>query len=749
MSRDAEPLLPGISRGMVRGRTGWKTKSPGRVFPDHLVQIPVTPGNGRIESDFVNASPGSAWPPAPTPKIGVVLRPWRRLAARVAAGGLAVVVIGAAVVGAVLFDTDAGIWIDTPWLVPELLPGVIAFSAAGAVLILIRPARIVGWLLMASAVLYAVSILSAGVWYASLGEPWTFTTWLFNASFASQSIAVWFAYLLLPQLFPDGVLKGWLWRTLLAVSILLLVAQLTLLALGPLWVNYYQSMVVEPLEPVNREWAMRVIPRLGVLLTVIAVVALLERLRRGPRQRRRQMAGLVAVYLTTEAVWYLTWFTVDPDSKIVPPVSAIIFPPAVVVAIAFAMLRYGLYDVRPLHRAVVYALLAVGLTAAFAAAYLVVLSGVSLQLAGGPYSWLIVVTTLVVVLVAEPVRRRLRHRLERRFLGERGEPLRVLGRLDQMVTSSRSDEPTVYATIAETVMEAVRSSGAGVLLYRAGALEPVGSAGVVGDEPLVLPLVHRGERLGELRVAARTPGEAYGRPDRELLDQIAGQTAAISYGLRRDRDIDQLRTMALEGMAEQRMQLGRDLHDGLAPLLAGAGLTAEALRRGMSDGSADADEAARLAARLRTAATEVRQIAHDLQPTGTGTAGLTGVIRDHVASLTGPDLPSFTVDLDDLDDQTLPATVELEVSRVALEAVTNVVRHAHARHAHVSVKIMDGPLELVVSDDGVGIGQPYLAGLGITSMRARVEALGGAFTMIPATGGGTCLTVRIPVPVTT
>ena len=160
------------------------------------------------------------------------------------------------------------------------------------------------------------------------------------------------------------------------------------------------------------------------------------------------------------------------------------------------------------------------------------------------------------------------------------------------------------------------------------------------------------ERLGELHVATRTPGETYGRTDRELLDQIAAQTAAIGYGLRRDHDIDDLRKTAMERVAEQRMRLGRDLHDELAPLLAGAGLTAEALRRGMPEASPDAEEAARLAARLRNAATQVRRIAHDLQPTGTDDAGLTRLIRDYVASLTGPDLPSFTVDLDDLDDRT-------------------------------------------------------------------------------------------------
>ena len=90
-----------------------------------------------------------------------------------------------------------------------------------------------------------------------------------------------------------------------------------------------------------------------------------------------------------------------------------------------------------------------------AQSYLAVLSGFSRQLAGGPYSWLIPVSALVVVLAADPVRRR----LERRFLGERREPLRVLARLDQMVATTRSDEQERLTTVAETVMQAVRCRG--------------------------------------------------------------------------------------------------------------------------------------------------------------------------------------------------------------------------------------------------------------------------------------------------
>ena len=299
--------------------------------------------------------------------------------------------------------------------------------------------------------------------------------------------------------------------------------------------------------------------------------------------------------------------------------------------------------------------------------------------------------------------------------------------------------------ITETVAEAVRAPGVSLALHQASEIDVVAGTGDEPNNPFVLPLLHRGERLGELRVAPRTPGEPYGRDDRALLDQLASQAAALVYGQRRDTDIATLRSEAIEALVEQRVALGRDLHDGLAPLLAGAGLTADALRRGMAPGTPDAADAARLATRLRTAASEVRRIAHDLQP-AQDTPHLTAVIMDYVAAVRGPGSPDFTVELGEDGDADLPATTELGLSRVALEAITNVVRHAHARSGEISLRRREHEFELVVTDDGVGIAQPYVSGIGITSMRSRVQALGGTFELTPRSGGGTILRARVPVP---
>jgi signal transduction histidine kinase len=92
----------------------------------------------------------------------------------------------------------------------------------------------------------------------------------------------------------------------------------------------------------------------------------------------------------------------------------------------------------------------------------------------------------------------------------------------------------------------------------------------------------------------------------------------------------------------------------------------------------------------------------------------------------------------------LPAVVEQAAYLVILEALNNVVRHAHAQHCEVTVIVASGELVLRVADDGVGLGQPYVSGIGITSMRSRVQALGGIFDLGAAPDGGTLLQARIP-----
>jgi signal transduction histidine kinase len=93
----------------------------------------------------------------------------------------------------------------------------------------------------------------------------------------------------------------------------------------------------------------------------------------------------------------------------------------------------------------------------------------------------------------------------------------------------------------------------------------------------------------------------------------------------------------------------------------------------------------------------------------------------------------------------LPADIDLPAFRIIQEAVTNVIRHAHAGQCQVSIDQQDGQLSIEVTDDGRG-GSMAGTGYGITGMRERAALLGGDFSAGPRPDGGFRVAARLPVP---
>lgn len=108
----------------------------------------------------------------------------------------------------------------------------------------------------------------------------------------------------------------------------------------------------------------------------------------------------------------------------------------------------------------------------------------------------------------------------------------------------------------------------------------------------------------------------------------------------------------------------------------------------------------------------------------------------------------MTIDVDarrSLKAQDLPSAVELAAYRVAVEAMTNVVRHAHARHCVVAVE-QNHQLVVRVEDDGIGIAPDAPRGIGLRSMRERVIELGGSLRIEPVVDGtGTKVLAHFPL----
>ena len=149
---------------------------------------------------------------------------------------------------------------------------------------------------------------------------------------------------------------------------------------------------------------------------------------------------------------------------------------------------------------------------------------------------------------------------------------------------------------------------------------------------------------------------------------------------------------------------------------------------------------------------QVRAISLDLRPSMLDDLGLESALRWYLgrqaerAGLT----TEFTADLIDVQ---LPPEVGTACFRVVQEALTNVVRHARARHVRVELRRRGATLRLNISDDGVGFDpreaqarSAHGASLGLVGMQERVLLAGGELIIEAAPGRGTTIRAHFPLP---
>jgi PAS domain S-box-containing protein len=200
----------------------------------------------------------------------------------------------------------------------------------------------------------------------------------------------------------------------------------------------------------------------------------------------------------------------------------------------------------------------------------------------------------------------------------------------------------------------------------------------------------------------------------------------------------------LAAQEEERRHIARELHDHLSQQLA---LLAIDLQELATKATKPADRAGLQAAWRRTAeiASDVHGISHRLHPSKMEALGLVATIRGHCVDVSRKNL---AVEFRERDvPPRLPPDTSMCLFRVAEEALTNVARHSGAARALVT---LDAGAEIVLKVTDSGRGFPCdgsrAAGLGLVSMRERLEALGGTLTITSGPGKGTTVEARVPRP---
>lgn len=424
---------------------------------------------------------------------------------------------------------------------------------------------------------------------------------------------------------------------------------------------------------------------------------------------------------------------------------------AIPISLTFAVMRYRLYDIDIIiNRTLVYGVLTVSVVAIYALS--VGALSVLFQ-AQGNLIIALLATGLVAVLF-QPLRERLQGAVNRLFYGQRNDPLAMLSQLGQRLEAAMPPE-IVLPTLVKTISQTLKLPYVAIRLRRGDGFKIAAQCGDNNVEDAIrIPLYYQGETVGQLIVGPRQPGELFSQADRQLLENIAHQAGPSAYAVQLTEDLRQSRVRLVTAREEERRRFRRDLHDGLGPILASQGLKMAAVSQLIDD---DPDKARQLlealAAQNEATVAEIRRLVYELRPAALDDLGLVGAVRDFATGLKGGTQASPRLKVDVQAPAgglpTLPAAIEVAAYRIATEGLTNIARHARARHAEVSFVLSVAnhtrKLHLEIIDDGIGLPESPRAGVGLISMRERAEEVGGHLLIESSPGQGTHVVADLPL----
>lgn len=202
-------------------------------------------------------------------------------------------------------------------------------------------------------------------------------------------------------------------------------------------------------------------------------------------------------------------------------------------------------------------------------------------------------------------------------------------------------------------------------------------------------------------------------------------------------------------LEEEARRIAYALHDEAGSLLASTHLSLARASRSLSGAERERMEEAREL--LLMTGEQLRQLSHDLRPTVLDDLGLAPALENLARSVSGRS--GLDIQVHGEMRQRLPSATEIAIYRVVKEALHNSTRHAQATRVTIRLVRRAGQVCCAVEDDGIGFDVTILTsvegrqGLGLMSMRERLNAVGGNVNIHSTPGKGTCVEINVPLEI--
>ena len=273
---------------------------------------------------------------------------------------------------------------------------------------------------------------------------------------------------------------------------------------------------------------------------------------------------------------------------------------------------------------------------------------------------------------------------------------------------------------------------------------------------LCLPLVIRDRTVGLLE--AYGPRTLLDQDNLEILGSLSIQAAsaldnARLYGelAERERQLKDLVGRLITAQEEERRHVAYEVHDGLTQIAVAAYQHLQAFAAQHPPNSfGDSEMLERSLELIQQTVQEARRVIANLRPTVLDDFGLATAVRLQVESLQDE---GWTVWYrSDLEGERLPLEIETALYRVTQEALTNVRKHAQTTRVGIELERLDDGILLKIQDWGSGFDPASAPNggpgerVGLSSMRERIELVGGILQIQSEEGAGSSVTARVPLP---
>ncbi|QEE51107.1 sensor histidine kinase [Flavobacterium alkalisoli] len=206
--------------------------------------------------------------------------------------------------------------------------------------------------------------------------------------------------------------------------------------------------------------------------------------------------------------------------------------------------------------------------------------------------------------------------------------------------------------------------------------------------------------------------------------------------------------LMLEGQEKERQRIANDLHDNLGSMLATLKINFEHLRLRKNELREEENKLYdRTDELIEEAYQKVRRLAHAKNAGVFANEGLIPTIRKMAEKISIPGKLSIEIMAVGFNKR-LENTIEIAIFRMVQELSTNIIKHSQATEASIQLTNHDENINIIIEDNGVGFppAKTHTSdGMGLNTIRKKVEQLGGTFTIDSTPGKGTTIIIDLPI----